>query len=65
MPPRPTGRIPIHAKGFGIPHAKGFIQRDTSHAKGFIPPDKTRIAGRPPENKDKMGGITNKRTDQS
>ena len=65
MPPRPTGRIQIHAKGFGIPHAKGFIQRDTSHAKGFIPPDKTRIAGRPPENKDKIGGITNKRTDQS
>ena len=65
MPPRPPGRIPIHAKGFGIPHAKGFIQRDTSHAKGFIPPDKTRIAGRPPENKDKIGGITNKRTDQS
>ena len=54
MPPRPTGRIPIHAKGFGIPHAKG-----------FIPPYKTRIAGRPPENKDKIGGITNKRTDQS
>lgn len=58
--PRPTGRIPIHAKGFGIPHATGFIQRDTSHAKGFIPPDKTRIAGRPPENKDKIGGVTNK-----
>ena len=71
MPPRPTGKVTIHAKGFGIPHAKGFIQRDpvhakgfiqrdTSHAKGFIPPDKTRIAGRPPENRDKIGGVTNK-----
>ena len=76
MPPRPTGlsrrtpssetgRVTIHAKGFGIPHAKGFIQRDTSHAKGFIPPDKTRIAGRPPENRDKIGGVTNKRMDQA
>ena len=62
---RPTGRVTVHAKGFGIPHAKGFIQRDTSHAKGFIPPDKTRIAGRPPENRDKIGGVTNKRMDQA
>ena len=60
MPPRPSGRVPIHAKGFGIPHAKGFIQRDTSHAKGFIPPDKNRINGRPPESRDKPGGIINK-----
>ena len=60
MPPRPTGRVTIHAKGFGIPHAKGFIQRDTSHAKGFIPPDKNRINGRPPESRDKPGGIINK-----
>ena len=60
MPPRPNGRVPIHAKGFGIPHAKGFIQRDTSHAKGFIPPDKNRINGRPPESRDKPGGIINK-----
>ena len=87
MPPRPTGlsrrtpssetgRVTIHAKGFGIPHAKGFIQRDpvhakgfiqrdSSHAKGFIPPSQTRIAGRPPENRDKIGGVTNKRMDQA
>ena len=65
MPPRPTGRVPIHAKGFGIPHAKGFIQRDTSHAKGFIPPDKNRINGRSPENRDKVGGIVNKNTNNN
>ena len=76
MPPRPTGRVTVHAKGFGIPHAKGFIQRDpvhakgfiqrdSSHAKGFIPPDKTRINGRPPESRDKIGGVTNKRIDQA
>ena len=65
MPPRPTGRVTVHAKGFGIPHAKGFIQRDSSHAKGFIPPSQPRIAGRPPENRDKIGGVTNKRMDQA
>ena len=65
MPPRPTGRVTVHAKGFGIPHAKGFIQRDTSHAKGFIPPDKTRIVGRPPENRDKTGGIVNKNSNNA